>query len=275
MKENSSSFFERSMLFLGDYWGNLLSIGGSAGLAVAGILPKIEKGEWIWFSTTGYGALFVLGVTAVVVGQFFQAISTPGNKSLKEELQKAIEALNKRTKGYLEVINNELLVLFEISNFRETERISLYNHDGTTLIMVGRYSSNPNLKKKGRGFHNENEGVIGRAWANGKAFVDDLPESSNNDDYVYVRECVITWGMKREEAVNLSMKSRTIAAFSINDSQNNRSAVIVFESTNPQGFDEQYIETLMRNGESRRISLLLEKLQSITPNPSTALQEGF
>ena len=144
--------------------------------------------------------------------------------------------------------------------------------------MIGRYATVQKLKGKGRGIIKESEGVVGAAWSSNddEAFVDDLPEIlDDDDDYDYVRSCVRDWKMDREEVRHLTMKSRTLGAFAIRDSDGVKVAVMVFESLNPQAFTKQLIISFLESGEKKRISLLLKGISSSTPNPSEALLAGF
>lgn len=198
---------------------------GSVGLAIAGILPKIEEGEWDWFSPTSYSLIFVFSLLFATLGSIWQGFRAPGYQTLKDELQRAIQAYNLVSQSYRKVINDELSLIFEILDFKDSERISLYKHDGKALAMIGRHSTNSMLRAKGRGIIRESEGVVGKAWASNddEAFVDNLPEAiSDDDDFDYVAACCRDWGMERTEAHNLTMKSRTLGAFAIRDLDNTK-----------------------------------------------------
>lgn len=262
-------------LFLKDYWPNLLSIVGSIGLTVSGILPRIESGEWKWTSPTSYAVIFIFSLFLSIVGGISLARRTKGSASLKEKLKTTIEDYNKIDQSQKKIVSFELSVMYQILEFGDTERISLYKHNGKALVMIGRFAMNPLYGKPGRGFLKETEGVVGAAWQNGKAFVDDLPEVNGNNVYAYLERCCLDWNMEENAVKALIMKSRTLGAYAISNSYNTRMAVAVFESTKPSGFTVQNLQALLNNSQMRRLSLLLEEIQATTPNPSDALQKGF
>ena len=236
----------------------------------------MEGGEWEWNSKTHYAIVLIVSLIGFLVGETVQFIQSPGKRSLKIELQNALETLNERKDSGLAIIENELSVLSEILNFTSSERISLYVHDGQNFVMIGRYSKNPDFAKKGRGIQPENEGVMGMAWREGKAFVDDLPGCDGNDDFEYLRRTELDWRIDRSIARKFVMKSRTLGAYAIDDNSGKKVSVIIFESMNAQGFQLQELDDLMLNSkEKKRISLLLDELKNVIPEPTIASEGGF
>lgn len=261
-------------LFLQNYWSHALAIAGSTLLAVVGVIQAIEDKTWEWKSAVAIS--FCVGLLGSVVGQISQLVTAPGVASLQIELNKTLGTLNQRRESDLKVIKNELLVLSKVLEFSPSERVSLYMHIDSTLIMIGRYSSNPVFDAKGRGFHSQDEGIVGIAWRNGQAFVDNLPESVGDDDFEYCRECELKYGFRRDTAHKLRMKSRTLGAYSIENSDGINTAIIVFESANAKAFTDATIRNVLYNGgEIKRISFLLEQAENIIPNPELASRAGF
>ena len=200
----------------------------------------------------------------------------PGYKRQQEENTSLKGELVSRKQGFSKILRDELRVLSRILRFNNFERISLYKHDSNKrqFLMIARYSANPKFKKTGRGKYPDDQGCIGKAWVSEFSFVDDLPDpEANLSRYYQVLET--TWNIDRETADSIVMKSRTYAACSIKDIYDERIAVIVFESLNLRQFKAKTIQDIMAGGEEQRITLLLQNLGDITPDPAYAQQEEF
>lgn len=264
--------------YLRNYWPNLLTIFSTLGLTASSVLQSIEKGEWQWNSETRYAFILIVSLSLSLVGQLIQLLQSPAKRSLESELNKAIETINSIKSSDFIIIRNELIILSEILGFGSSERISIYGHnsENSNFVMICRFSKNPDYDKKGRGIHPDDKGVMGAAWREGKAFVDDLPKCNGNDDFDYLRETEINWGIDRHIAQKFSMKSRTFGSYSIEDKSGKKAFVIVFESMNPHGFTMENLDDIMsKSKERRRFSLLLDQLKNVTPNPNSATKEGF
>lgn len=261
-------------VYLRNYWTNILSIFSALGLGLVGVLKSISQGDWEWKSY--YGIIFTLSVIGSLAGQLFQLLDSPGKRSLQIEYERLVASSTERKESDLIIIKNELMLLSEILGFGSEERISLYTHQSQKFVMISRYSKNPEYDKKGRGIQDENQGVIGRAWREGSAFVCDLPASNGSDDFEYLRITEMNWSIDRSVARKFSMKSRTLGAYSIENTQGIRAFVLVFESMDPLGFLPEDLDDLMRNSrEMERISLLLDHLRNVTPELDIPLNEGM
>lgn len=237
-------------------------------------MKDMDQGSWNWRSTYGY--IFVFSILGSLVGQMVQLLDSPGKRSLQIEFKKAVAALSEREESDLAIIKDELRIIFNILSFNSSERISLYIHQNQSFVMIGRYSSNPDYDKRGRGIHEEDQGVIGRAWREGEAYVNDLPACDGVDDFNYLRDTEMIWRIDRSVAQKFVMKSRTIGAYAISDIAGRRAFVLVFESMQENGFSFQRITDLMVSSrENERISLLLDKLRNVTPVLNIASSEGF
>ena len=263
---------QRLAVWIEDYWAQLFSVLGSLFLAIAGILASVQNYKnWSWLIHTVYGNFLIFGVIFSIIGGLSITFLSRGNKSLKNEVYRLKGELDLRKKRYAELINGELLILSQILNFENNERISLYKHEGKAFVMLGRYSLNPEHRKKGRGIYPDTQGCIANAWRQGKVFVDNLPDVEEKYCQVVQRD----WNMPPDVTRGLTMRSRTIAAFSISDFQNDRIAVIIFESVRDKAFREHKLQEIMSNGEEKRIALLLEKTASVEPASQYALEEGY
>jgi hypothetical protein len=269
-----SFFFRKLLLWFFDHWEDLLILFGSLLLASVGI-PLGEKDFVSWVITSPFGKLYIGGIFISVIGGVLKISSTIGVRSLKNEARKLIAYAENQKTTYEKFFNSELRILSHILDFGETKRISLYKHDGTQLIMLGRFSKNPDFAKRGRGIIREGEGVVGKAWTNGSSFVNNLPDPTINQSFDYAKECCNKWGMDREETFSLVMKSRTVGAIAIEDLRSIKLGVIVFEGLEENAFEEQKIMRIIKEAENLRISSLFEDLHDMIPDLSLASQEGF
>ena len=276
----NQGILQKIVAWVTDHWSGLLSLLGSIIFCVIGVLPRLQQGN----SDHVFIGLLVTGIIAVLAGGVGQILLSPRVSLLKDELEVALENVRKATEDlsqanadhqqkYHQIFNNELFVLFRVLDFGENERVNLLIHDGEDkMYLIGRYAMKTRFQKKGRSYYKDNEGVIGFAWRDGKCFVDDLPE----DDFDYAKRCVRAYGMVQDDAFALRMKSRTIGAFAIRDSlEQQQVAVLVFESIEPNAFLEEDLSRLVENGEERRISLLIDQLRDVLPDPNIASEEGF
>jgi hypothetical protein len=146
----------------------------------------------------------------------------------------------------------------------EDSRLTIYIHNGqNSFISFGRYSPNPLLNKKGRPSLPEHEGCIGRAWQNAWCFEGDLTQRLARKDYKV---------SKASQDV-MRMKSKFYAAKRI-DAQNIAIAILVFESMNPNRFQENHIKDIL-DKEEPYLANLLEGLRCHIPDPTCAARKGY
>ena len=274
---------KRLRLFFEDYIAQLIIVTATILLTLVGVLPSVQKGKLSWVLSTDYGFLFIIGSLFLFTGTIISIRQAPGKRKLINQIQKLQEELDAQTTLYteeikektyrhLKILRDELRVLFEILKFTNNERISLYKHDGKTFNMLARYSSNPKHKKTGRGIYPTDQGCIGSAWENKEAYDNNL----GDDDATYFNNQNKIWNITFEVARSLTMKSKNIGAFAIDDTEEGRIAVIVFESTDPDTFNWDDIKTKMREGgEEKRIEFILKRIGPIEPEFTYALTEGF
>jgi tetratricopeptide (TPR) repeat protein len=268
--------FASLWLWIKDYWPNLLTITGFLGLAISGILPLLAKGQGKWASPTWFTTMFIFLLCISVVRGVFTGRWIKKSAALRRKLLQTLEISTINHQSIRKIVSNELSIMYKILGFGDTEGISLYIHDGKNLILIGQFTRNSFYMKKDRRILRKNEGVTGAAWLNGHAFISDLPEVNDNNSYAYRERCYIDWNMKETEVKNLTMKSRTLGAYTILDSQRKRIGVVVFESTKPNAFTAKQLRTILDNGQSERLSLLLKEIQTSTPPIlNLASREGF
>jgi hypothetical protein len=276
------------ILWIKDHFTQIINILGALCLSLASILPSVkEKEEPLWLISTNYGRFLILGFILYIIGGLISIYENIDSTKLKKQITQLnlkVEQLNRGLKlqgqGYFEIVNDELYLLFLKLNFKEKERISLYKYNCEHFELIGRYSTDPIYKSKESRIYANNQGLIGHAWQNGKAFVNNLPSPSDLKNYSKVLK--EKWGVPENISRKLVLKSRTIMAYKISDFNDKAIGVIVFESEQKAAFNQDKIERVMNNIEERKIGLLLEQISRIESNydyPEQNLeyarQEGF
>jgi hypothetical protein len=275
----------RVPIWIQDYWGSLLvTLVGPLLLLIASIWQMVNSGKW--FLPVGF--LTALGGLISIIGGVRQIFTAPGNGRLLlrvQQLEASLVSINqKNVRNYQTIIKDELFSLSGILEFRESERISLYLgsklddesqlDDGSKqLIMLGRYSANSEYDKKGRGLltYNPPEGVLGHAWYehDGSLFVSSF-------DYLS-RDNLQRWNLDQSVVEKFRMRSQTICVRPIkNDDYNHKTAALVFESINENGFSEDYIDNIMTSTqEGKRLCRLLKRMEGHIPDLSIASRAGL
>lgn len=110
------------------------------------------------------------------------------------------------------------------------QRASVYVHAGGEFVMVARWSDNAGLSRPGRGVYPDSCGVIAKAWQSREFYAQGWPEG--DDDWIEVQA---TYGVTEEVARGLRMRSRSIAAWRIDDDDHHPVGVVVTESELPRG----------------------------------------
>lgn len=158
-----------------------------------------------------------------------------------------------------------------------SDRITLYSHDPTAkeFVLIGRFSANPFYRDVRRSTYPDNEGCMAKAWENGYAFIDDLPNPIESAAE-YVAQQAESGRFSEEATRELRMKSRLYYAYRIMDTRSlTPIAVVVVESTAAGRFERPNLDEVFNNKERLFMSDLLEALQKHLLVPSDALKAGF
>lgn len=140
--------------------------------------------------------------------------------------------------------------------------------------MLGRYSDNPEYRRRERSIYPDDEGVIGRAWRERSAIAD-LPDPDTEPDRYY-EILENEWNIGRITAERLTMKSRSYVAKALYEPKGvDRVAIVVVESTEAGILDKDEVLRAMETTEGKRIYQFLERKQSLEPDPGYAREEGF
>lgn len=259
--------------WLVDYAPVFLTAMSGIGFASVGVLlnsgPETEGIQtflWSW-----PGIVYIVAAIFIILGSLLGARQARELRSLKEKT----EALEDQELDYYEHFAVELkLILKDTWGYKRTERISVYRHWGKVFQMIGRFSENSDYAEPGRAVYPADQGVIGKAWSNGTA-VADLPDYSTEPDRYY-EVLEDDWGIDRDTAKNLTMKSSSLAACVLYDPKGvNQVAVVVVESTEVGILRKSEVLQELQEKEGKRIYEFLEKMQLEEPNLGNAKERGF
>lgn len=141
----------------------------------------------------------------------------------------------------MELFNSYLKLLGQKLELSHTERISVYTMNIDKFQLIGRASNNPILAQSGRPSYSLGHGLISKGWEEQNFTILNLPsyDLNNGDDYYNAVNEIKLIG--RDIVDNLKMKSRSYVIKSMNGYDGNPRAVIVFESLNENGLNEESI----------------------------------
>jgi hypothetical protein len=136
-------------------------------------------------------------------------------------------------RAIIRLMRAELISLQERAHQFSSERVSLFRCDGQHFTLVARRSPRPLFDESlGRLRYPLDHGVLGRAWAEGKAGEPSLPPGGDEREAPRRRwlDAQRRLGVPEEEASALTMRSQAYAAFRIAERERSL-GVILFEST--------------------------------------------
>ena len=159
--------------------------------------------------------------------------------------------------GYLAIFYNKL-------GFSEFERISLFEHQGDTFVLIGRFSSRPEFCSYSTRVYPTNQGCIVRTWQGGSHFSEELPDFEQQKE-AYEQAC-LEYNLKPNDIDSLSMKSRQYYGKAIKNQSGVNAAILMFESLKIGVLDRRKIERLLDEPECNKLTVLLEKTRGLGPN---------
>lgn len=187
------------------------------------------------------------------------------------------DALKSVGADYFDIWKNVLSLWATELGFTASERISVYKHSGNTFLMLGRFSLNPDFARRGRAAYPDAEGCIGNAWRSqsGTCFTNALPDPVT-DMPAYEVQQQGDWGVGPATTAGLSMRSRTIGAYSVlNPTATERQAIVVFESVLPGQIDDNAVQAFLTSKGSNQVVLFMDALKFQEPSLELARKEGF
>lgn len=235
----------------------------------------IRNWESPW-STKVLWILFVLSIAVAFVGAGVTLWRTRGWRALEDELGDLRGTLGDIQQIYTDLFEGQLAILSgRRLGFGHSERISVYRREEKAFAIVGRFSANPEFSKKPGRVYPHNVGAIGKAWREGSAEVDSLPDpASQREEYFRCQQ--EDWGIERAVVEQFTMQSRNYVAFALKDPVFSQPiAVIVFESTEVGKLSSSELELALATTEGQRVVQFLISLRSIEPRLSYASREDL
>lgn len=196
---------------MGDHWPQLAITLGSVGFAAVGVLLTPPDGGFSWLVSSVPGLVFLCAAALTLVGSIVVWKRASGLLSLRRRVAELETIVERAERDYYDQFAVELSVILKnVLGYGDTERVSVYRHRGGAFQVIGRYSDNPEFKRRGRTICPDDEGIIGRAWWEESATAS-LPDPDTKPD-LYYRVLENEWNVDKTMAEEFTMKSRNYVA---------------------------------------------------------------
>jgi len=181
------------------------------------------------------------------------------NLNLTSENTQIANDLNAAQEGYSETLINLQNVFYNlfsqylcnkilsrVNDFNADKRVSVYFLYENNFFIAGRYSLNHTYNSINRYRFPINEGCIGKAWESydGECYSGTLPDFGSDS---YLNTAKHQYNIPAETIKLLRMHSICYFAKTIENDQNRRIGVIVFESTKTNSFNIDDIKRILAN----------------------------
>jgi hypothetical protein len=242
------------------------------GLNEPALLP-LNWGSVLWLLLAGG----VLSQVAGTVAQGRESERLSAERHRADQLQEQVDQIASEYKR--EILRELYVFAHDVLGLDDSDRVSVYAHEGQHFTMLGRYSENPEFMKPGRTIYPQDQGCVGEAWRN-KTSSCTLPSFENSQE-AYEEQLQTRWNVPPDIVRRFRMKSRTVAAFALEDYRNEineRFAVLVVESTREGAFDLRTLEQAVYPPTQDRINDVTRFLVTRRPfQPSAAMAKraGF
>lgn len=259
-----------------DWWPLVADGVGVIGLGLASAAAN-SSGDVV-FPLTGWSFPHVpfawISAIVAVIGLLGTYRNERQRRILREDFERAGKRAGASERVVDALISLELETLERSLKHHSTERVSLFVHIQDRFFLAGRWSMNPTLRVSSREFYPENEGCLWEAWQNRTAYIDNLPDPRTNLEE-WIAHQVNTWHVPEPTVRGIKMRSRTYAAFRIDDPLTGRdeSGVVIFESqltpveVTQQKLQLSQIETVVER-EKARLRVLLDEQRKLIENRS-------
>ena len=240
----------------------------------------------LWFIIWNPIAGTIFCVVLTVIGAIGQAGDSKALKEDNKAKEKSINELNDENKSLSEkntVLENNVRVEIEnnyqlaeelVTAFRRIahlwtcqifnelslsvkHRISIYylDSDRENLVLLDRFAKNHDFNQPGRPYFPKDQGVIGKAWAEGEFFEKKIPvfNRKNTNYYQYLDT---NYGFGRDISSRLRMKSCTIGGFAIEDAHGHHIGVVIFESQDQNDFNEEQLREIVKRENHRLVDFI-------------------
>lgn len=258
--------------------------------AIIGILFELDfnKIGWIIFIIVVFLTIFQI-LKQVKYSKTVEKLEEEKNgeiTQLKEEKGK-IELKVQSLENQISKINNNSIDLVEtyLANLSDKiklgcdGRITLYKFINNEFYILGRFSENPELKKRSRVSYKQ-EGLIFKAWKEGKFFITKgIPSPTTvrgafNQKYYKALNKIAP--IDKNTVISMSMKSRSFYLKALKDSTKTKNtSIIVIENLQENAFQENVINSTLNVEEEKKLANFVEKIDWVFPNIDEARQKGF
>lgn len=198
-------------------------------------------------------------------------------ENLNLKIQQLESQLSKINSNSIEMIELNLSYLYERMKLNNNARITLYKFINDEFYVLGRYSRNDELKRRGRNSYKK-EGLIFKAWLEEKFFKTTgvpLPFHKNgNFNKKYYDTLNRIAPIDKTTVLNMNMKSRSFYLKTLGNRLQNTS-IIVIESSEENAFQENDINSVLNKDEQERLVTFVEKIDWVFPSINEAQQKGF
>ncbi|CAI8914631.1 hypothetical protein [Chryseobacterium sp. IT-36CA2] len=281
-------WWSKSTRYIYNYGLGLFNIIIGILYALIGILFGINKeifGKKIHSYTLGWVLLCIALILSLI--QFFKQNKKDKsilnlekiNNSQSENIQKLENQIQKINQNSIDIVEIHLAYLFVKLGLGDNERISIYKFINDQFYVLGRYSSNPELKTKSRRNYKK-EGLINKAWELKKYFKNNgipLPDKNRTKfrrGYYKILNDIAP--IEEETVWKMKMKSRSFYLRAFDDlNELARTSIIVIESKNDNAFQESDIDDKLSIEEEKKLVAFVEKIDWNFPNIENAEQNGF
>ena len=270
MLRSRTGFFSNIGGFFDRYAGLTASTVGSLILAFSGALtPALEDlkkfDRWQTMVVYGGAVLAVLGALSLARASTKVEMLTSQNNQLRDLVKSLGTDIEEKWRYLLIQIATEC----KLDN---SSRISIYRHEGSTFIMLARFSTDPNKRKTGRGFYPSDQGCIGEAYRDGESVALSLPDPTTQ---AYLQRHMQSWKIPEGVVAAFKMKARSIVAFAVQEKDTyERPLILVYESVNEKAFAVRRLRSVTENYNDTLCSLYLT-LKPLLPSLRYAREEGF
>lgn len=247
-----------------------LAFGLVTALVTAGGLAWSENKKLAW-------AFFVAALISAVTGLILRQATESETKTLKRDLatmtdservarQETQSVLDRNAtySGHLREIADSLAVdcLAMLSlrmRLGKNERVTLYRREGDAWAWAGRYSTDMVLGRQSRTLLS-GDCIVERAFRQERYFIASLPDPETQ---AYVDEQK-DLGLNSTRARKLRMKSRAYFALGFGPAdRRGRDCVVVIESLDPNGLDEEFLVQSLDRETCRLIRTIVQLRCSI------------
>lgn len=245
-KTNSFTFWCKKQKWIDKTWIIVIYYISISLLALIGLLVNFENLKECIKEIQNY--LIVSSIILTIFIIFISIVTYIHNnqqrieyEELKEKYEYQSGIFNEYQSGIQENIDSILIDLSNNLCFGNTERISIYKHQGNYFINFARHSKNIEYRRKTDRLFPINIGIIGVAYKNqnGTHEDHDFPDK-NVDEKGYIKRHAEIYKINKDNAKNFKMPSRSYIAICIqNKHKNINTAVILFESTVQNKFKDR------------------------------------